>query len=81
MRFIYKRPRMEDVSEELSIIMELMVSKTFVMIDLFWLCLLFTLLLSPVLATVSMSILFFCGSFALFNGIYFYFFYPYIKKS
>ncbi|MDF2791193.1 MAG: hypothetical protein K0S80_4295, partial [Neobacillus sp.] len=41
MRFIYKRPRMEDVSEELSIIMDLMVSKTFVMIDLFWLCLLF----------------------------------------
>jgi hypothetical protein len=81
MRFLYKRPRMEDVSEELSIIMELMVSKTFVMIDLFWLCLLFTLLLSPVLATVSMSILFFGGSFAFFNCIYFYFFYPYIKKS
>jgi hypothetical protein len=81
MRFIYKRPRMEDVSEELSIIMDLMVSKTFVMIDLFWLCILFTLFLSPVLASVSMSVLFFCGSFALFSSIYFYFFYPYIKNS
>ncbi|MDQ1001868.1 hypothetical protein QFZ28_002268 [Neobacillus niacini] len=81
MRFIYKRPRMEDVSEELSIIMDIMVSKTFVMIDLFWLCLLFTLFLSPVLASFSMSVLFFCGSFALFASIYFYFFYPYIKDS
>ncbi|MFB3163071.1 hypothetical protein P5G62_003680 [Neobacillus sp. 179-C4.2 HS] len=81
MRFIYKRPRMEDVSEELSIIMDLMVSKTFVMIDLFWLCLLFTLFLSPVLASVSIAVLFFSGSFALFSSIYFYLFYPYIKKN
>jgi hypothetical protein len=79
MRFIYKRPRMEDVSEEISIIMDLMVSKTFVMIDLFWLCLLFTLFLSPSLASVSMSVLFFCGTFALFSSIYFYLFY--VKDS
>ncbi|SDL91883.1 hypothetical protein SAMN05443253_101155 [Bacillus sp. OK048] len=81
MRFLYKRPRMEDVSEELNLIMDLMVSKTFVIMDLFWLCLLFTLLLSPVLATVSMSVIFFCASFAFFNALYFYLFYPDRNKN
>ncbi|MDR7075383.1 antibiotic biosynthesis monooxygenase (ABM) superfamily enzyme [Neobacillus niacini] len=80
MRFLYRRPRLDEVSEELNLIMDLMLSKTFVMIDLFWLCLLFTLLLSPVLATVAMSILFFCSSFAVFCSIYLFFFYPYLKK-
>ena len=80
MRFLYKRPRMEDVQEELNTLMDLMVSKTFVIIDLFWCCLIFTLLLSPVLPTVTMSILFFCGSYVFFNVLYYLFFYPYIKK-
>lgn len=59
MRFLYKRPRLEDVREELTTLMDLMVSKTFVMIDLFWCCLIFTLLLSPVLPTTTIAILFF----------------------
>ncbi|WP_139311260.1 hypothetical protein [Bacillus sp. MRMR6] len=81
MRFLYKRPRLEDVHEELSTLMDLMVSKTFVMIDLFWCCIIFTLLLSPVLPSIMMTILFFCGSYIVFNSIYFIFFYPSIKKS
>ena len=51
MRFLYKRPRMEDVQEELNLPYGPNGFKTFVMIDLFWFCLLFTLLLSPVLPT------------------------------
>jgi antibiotic biosynthesis monooxygenase (ABM) superfamily enzyme len=81
MRFLYKRPRIEDVSEELITIMDVMASKIFIMMDLFWISLIFTLFLSPVLATVKMSILFFSGCFVLFNLLYFCFFYdPSIKK-
>lgn len=75
MRFLYKRPRMEDVREELLTIMDVMSSKTFIMIDLFWFSLIFTLFLTPVLATLKMSILFFSGCFVFFNLLYFCFFY------
>jgi hypothetical protein len=74
MRFLYKRPRMEHVREELNTVMDVMVSDVFVYLDLFLFSLIFTFLLSPVLHSLAFSILFFLGSYSIFACVYFFLF-------
>ncbi|MDR6998170.1 antibiotic biosynthesis monooxygenase (ABM) superfamily enzyme [Neobacillus niacini] len=74
MRFLYKRPRMEQVNEELDTLMDVMSSDLFILLDLFWLSLIFSLLLTPALQTVTHFILFFTGSYVLFTSVYFFVF-------
>ncbi|WHY75785.1 hypothetical protein QNH20_16845 [Neobacillus sp. WH10] len=72
MRFLYKRPRIENVREELNTLMELMVSDLFVYLDLFVFSLIFTMLLSPVIKSLALSILFFLASYCLFSSLYYF---------
>jgi hypothetical protein len=70
MRFLYKRPRLEHIHDELNTVMEVMVSNVFIYLDLFVFSLIFTLLLSSVLHSVAMSILFFVICYSLFCSVY-----------
>ncbi|MFZ7944202.1 MULTISPECIES: hypothetical protein [Bacillaceae] len=81
MRFFFKRPRVEHVQEELDILMEVMVSDLFVYLDLFVFSFIFTMLLSPVLHSLTMSILFFLGSYSLFSCLYYFLFSQTINKN
>jgi uncharacterized membrane protein (DUF373 family) len=81
MRFLYKRPRMEQIHEELNTVMDVMVSDIFIYLDLFLFSLIFTLLLSSVLHTLTLSILFFFVCYSLFSGIYFFVFSQKEKKD
>ncbi|MFL6558756.1 MAG: hypothetical protein ACJ8MO_21890 [Bacillus sp. (in: firmicutes)] len=81
MRFLYKRPRMEQIHEELNTVMDVMVSDIFIYLDLFLFSLIFTLLLSSVLQTLTLSIVFFFVCYSLFSGIYFFFFSQKEKKD
>ena len=81
MRFLYKRPRMEQIHEELNTVMDVMVSDFFIYLDLFVFSLIFTLLLSPVMPSLAFSILFFCGSYGLFSSIYFFVFSQRVKQD
>jgi len=74
MRFIYKRPRIEDVQDELNTLMEVMVSDLFIYLDLFVISFIFTLLLSPVIHSLSMSILFFITCYSFFSCLYYFLF-------
>jgi len=77
MRFRYKRPNITEVSTELDTVLEVMLSDWFIIIDLFWYCAIFTLLMFPVLHTVTMSIVFFFSSYVFFNSLFFFI----IKKA
>jgi hypothetical protein len=70
MRFLYKRPRMEHIHDELNTVMEVMVSDVFIYLDLFVFSLIFTLLLSSVLHSLALSILFFVICYSLFSCVY-----------
>jgi hypothetical protein len=70
MRFLYKRPRMEHIHDELNTVMEVMVSDVFIYLDLFVFSLIFTLLLSSVLHSLALSILFFVICYGLFSCVY-----------
>ncbi|MFP5107813.1 hypothetical protein ACSU6B_13675 [Neobacillus sp. C211] len=70
MRFLYKRPRIEHIQEELNTVMEVMVSDVFIYLDLFVFSLIFTMLLSSTLHSLAMSILFFIGCYSLFSCVY-----------
>ncbi|PGY14104.1 hypothetical protein SAMN05444673_4768 [Bacillus sp. OV166] len=74
MRFLYKRPRMEHIQEELNTVMEVMVSDVFIYLDLFVFSLIFTMLLSSTLHSLAMSILFFFGCYSLFSCVYLFVF-------
>ncbi|MEH7305023.1 hypothetical protein [Neobacillus drentensis] len=76
MRFLYKRPRMEQIDEELNTVMDVMVSDVFVYLDLFVFSLIFTFLLSSVWHSLALSILFFLGTYSLFSCVYFFIFTP-----
>ncbi len=80
MRFLYRRPKMDLINEELNTVMEVMVSDVFVYLDLFVFSLIFTLLLSPVLPSIAMSILFFLACYGLFSCLYFLIFNRILKK-
>ncbi|WP_413309300.1 hypothetical protein AA0X95_12555 [Bacillus sp. 1P10SD] len=81
MRFLYKRPRMEQIQEELNTVMEVMVSDLFIYLDLFIFSIIFTLLLFPVMHSLFMSILFFFAFYSLFACLYFFVFNRLMKKS
>lgn len=81
MRFRYKRPKMSDVSAELETVIDVMLSDWFIVMDLFWYSLIFTLFMFPVLHTVPVSILFFLSSYVFFNVLFFFVFKKVRKKS
>ena len=72
MRFLYKRPRLDQVSEELEILMEVMVSDVFIYLDLFLFSVIFTLLLSPVIPSFTFAILFFLACYSMFCSVYYF---------
>lgn len=72
MRFLYKRPRIDAIQEELETLMEVMASDLFIYFDLFVFSLIFTLFLSPVLKSLVLSILFLAACFSLFSCVYFF---------
>lgn len=72
MRFLYKRPQMDAIQEELDTLMEVMASDLFIYLDLLVFSLVFTLLLSPVLKTLTLSVLFLAACYGLFSFIYFF---------
>lgn len=74
MRFLYKRPRIEDMNDELITVMEVMVSDLFIYLDLFVFSLIFTLMLSHVIGSLALSILFFFSCYALFSCVYYFVF-------
>lgn len=80
MRFLYKRPRMEHIQEELNTVMEVMVSDVFIYLDIVVFSFIFTMLLSSALHSLALSILFFLGSYSLFSGIYVFVFNRKVKK-
>lgn len=80
MRFLYKRPKLDEVREELNTVLEVMVSDTFVLIDLFLYSLIFTLLLSPLFHSIWVAVLFFGGCFSVLNVFYFFIFNRLCKK-
>ena len=80
MRFRYKRPKIEDVNEELTTLLEVMSSDLFIFVDLFFYSLFFTLLLTPLFHTFTISILFFAGCYLFFCTVYFFIFKSIFKK-
>jgi hypothetical protein len=70
MRFLYKRPRLDQVSKELETLMEVMVSDQFIYLDLFVFSFIFTLFLAPVIPSLIIAILFFLASYSFFGCIY-----------
>ncbi|WP_041580578.1 hypothetical protein [Bacillus sp. 1NLA3E] len=71
MRFLYNRPDPHQLSEELAMVQDIMLSSTFVLLDLVFFSFLFTVLLSPVLKTLSLSILFFISIYIFHAGLFF----------
>ncbi|MCQ6277823.1 hypothetical protein [Bacillus sp. EB600] len=80
MRFLYKRPRINDIRADLDIVMDVLMSDLFIMLDLFWCSTIFTILLFPILPSITIAVLFFCCSYLFFNSLYFLFFKKRKKK-
>ncbi|MCM3724313.1 hypothetical protein M3226_01170 [Neobacillus cucumis] len=72
MRFLYKRPKLDQVSEELETLMEVMVSDLFIYLDLFIFSIIFTIFLSPVIPSLTMALLFFVASYSFFGCLYYF---------
>ncbi|MEH7093374.1 hypothetical protein [Neobacillus vireti] len=72
MRFLYKRPRLDQVSDELDTLMEVMVSDLFIYLDLFVFSFIFTMFLSPVIPSLTIAILFFLASYSFFGCLYYF---------
>lgn len=72
MRFLYKRPKVELVYEELTDVMDVMASDFFIFLDLLVFSLIFTLFLTPVFHSLSLSIFFFIGCYSLFSSFYYF---------
>ncbi|MCM3566881.1 hypothetical protein [Neobacillus mesonae] len=72
MRFLYKRPKAELVYEELQDVLDVMACDIFILLDLFWFSLIFTILLAPIIPSLGYSILFLIASYSLFSGLYFF---------
>lgn len=74
MKFGFRRPKIMEVRSELETVFDVMMSDWFIMMDLFWYSIIFTLVLFPELHTVQMAIIFCIGIYVFFNGIFFFFF-------
>jgi len=72
MRFLYKRPRLDQVSEELETLMEVMVSNQFIYFDLFVFSFIFTMFLTPVIPSFIIALLFFLASYSFFGCLYYF---------
>lgn len=72
MRFSDNRSSPHHLSEELLIVQDVLMSSTFVLLDLVLFSILFTILLSPVLKTFGFSILFFIGIYTFHAGVFFF---------
>ncbi|NRD80488.1 hypothetical protein HPT25_24505 [Bacillus sp. BRMEA1] len=70
MRFLFKRPKIDLIEEELDAVMEVMTSDIFIYLDLFVCSLILTLFLTPILNSLPLSCLLFIGTFGFFSGIY-----------
>ncbi len=81
MRFLIKRPNMNLMEEELNTVMEVMASDIFIYIDLFVFSLIFTLLLSPAIHSLSLSSLFFIICYGLFSFLYYFLFRRRVKRD
>ena len=71
MRFLIKRPHMKEISKELEVVMDVLMSDFFIMFDLFWFSVIFTILLFPIFPSIVSAILFFASSYGFFSFIYF----------
>ncbi|HEY2421104.1 MAG TPA: hypothetical protein VGI04_06805 [Neobacillus sp.] len=80
MRFRYKRPKIDEVGDELSTLMDVMCSDLFIFIDLLLYSLIFTLFLTPILHTLTVSVLFFGSCYIFFLSVYIFIFKPLWKN-
>lgn len=80
MRFLYKRPNINDVNEELELVLDVLMSDFFIVMDLFWYSLMFTLFLFPVLNSLIFALVFFMGCYIFFLSLYFIIFKKKRKK-
>ncbi|WML47782.1 hypothetical protein RCG23_20990 [Neobacillus sp. PS3-34] len=80
MRFLFKRPKMEEISEELESVLNVMQSGLFVYIDLIVYSLIFSFLLLPILHSLKSDVLFFVCIYIFFSSLYYFVFYR-PKKS
>jgi len=81
MRFLYKRPQLDLVNDELNTVMEVMASDLFIYLDLFVFSLIFTLLLAPVLKSIILAAGFLVCCYCLFSGVYYFIFSRTMEKS
>ncbi|MEH7109441.1 hypothetical protein [Bacillus sp. JJ1764] len=70
MRFLYKRPKMEAVQEELNTVLEVLGSEVFVFLDFILFSIILTLLLVPVLKSLAVSIIFFIICYSFLSSLY-----------
>lgn len=70
MRFLYKRPNMDEVRSELGMVLDVWMSEIFIFMDLFFFSLIFTAFLYPVLHSLILSLVFFSGSYVFFYSLY-----------
>lgn len=71
MRFLYKRPNINNVREELELVLDVLMSDIFIVLDLFFFSLFFTFFLLPVLNSLIIAFVFFAGAFLFFLCLYF----------
>lgn len=73
MRFLFKRPNIENVKQDLDTVINVMLSEVYIYFDLLWYSLIFTLFLIPVLHSLMAAILFFGGCYVFFCCLFFFF--------
>ncbi|PLR81064.1 hypothetical protein CVD25_06695 [Bacillus canaveralius] len=76
MRFLIRKSPTENIQVELQAVQTVMVSSYFVMADLFFYALLFTLMLTPMLPSIFTAVLFFISVYGSFGALYIF-----LKKS
>jgi len=81
MRFLYKRPKIELIQEELDLVLNIMASDLFIMLDLLIFSAIFTLLIYPAISSILFSIGFFSATYGLFCGLYFFIFKGLFEKK
>lgn len=81
MRFLYKRPRLKDVREELTVLLEVMMSDSLVYLDLFVFSFIFTAMLFPFIQSVILSVFIFVAFYSFFVCLYQFVFCKFFKKD
>ncbi|SFB25893.1 hypothetical protein SAMN04488577_0195 [Bacillus sp. cl95] len=70
MRTTYKRPRIEQMHSDLNLVQESLIADKFIFFDLIWYSIIFTLLVSSPLQTVTVSIMTFAIIYATSSSAY-----------